>query len=139
MSKTSKASSSAGRQPNLPISVMIWRGDEQVTRIGFTDPLEALLVGITYLRRKYSVRLTNAACDALEDMAPELERLLPSDLTDPGAAARELARRAQGTPNLSLHPGGLAATTVRGRLGVPATRFAAPPAPPGLADDEALA
>lgn len=93
MSKTSKAPDAAVRQPNLPIAVIVWKGGyDNVTRLGFTDPLEALLTAITYLRQRYQVRLTDATCDALEAMAPELERLLSPDTAVP--AARATARKA---------------------------------------------
>ena len=96
MSKTSKAPANATRQSNLPIAVIVWKGGYgNVARLGFTDPLEALLTAITYLRQRYQVRLTDATCDALETMAPELERLLSPDTTIPAArsAARKSAAR----------------------------------------------
>jgi hypothetical protein len=134
VSKTSKTPERASKQPSHRIAVLVWRGSEDVTRMGFTDPLEALLTAITYLRRKYHVRLTDAACDALEELAPELERLLPSEGGKPGAAARELAKRARKVAASSQHPGGFAAIPVATRLAVPAAVFASPGAVPVALD-----
>ena len=123
MSKTCKAPDQATRQPNLPVAVLVWRGNDPVTRLGFQDPLEALLTAISYLRQRYSVRLTNATCDGLEAMAPELERLLSPDTAVP--AARATTRRAAARRPAEQHSG-LGAIPVGERLRVPAVMFSGP-------------
>ncbi len=119
MSKTSKASDTASRHPGQPYRVLVWRGTEDVTRLGYGDPLEALLTAITYLRRKYHVRLSDATCDALEDMAPELERLLPSE-GGTLRAARGAVRRRVAAAQPAEPRGGAGAVPVGQRLQVPA-------------------
>jgi hypothetical protein len=128
--KTAKTGATASRQPNLPIAVIVWRGDDPPTRMGFDDPLEALLTAITYLRRKHSVRLTNVACDELDAMSPELEKLLTSSGGKPGAAQRELAKRRPASEAAA----DLGKVPVGQRLRAPAARFAAPGAVPVALD-----
>jgi hypothetical protein len=103
--------------------VLVWRGNEDVTRLGFTDPLEALLIAITYLRKRYSVRLTNAACDELDALAPELERMLSPEtsIRAARATAGKAAVRRAAEPR-----GGVGAVPAAERLRVPAVMFSPP-------------
>jgi hypothetical protein len=122
-----------------PIAVLVWRGGYgKVTRLNFEDPLDALLAAIGYVRQKYNVRITDAGCEALEAMAPELERLLPAEGGLPGAAKRELKRHAPRVPKVPqvppVPPADPEGTSFARRLKKPAAAvFAAPPVPAELA------